>query len=237
MPVGKHGSDYERMPRDLYETPAWVTDALVPHLMAPDQLSVWEPAAGSGKMADALLAHGYDVYQSDIELLHNLSATGKRGLQASCDFLKRTSLPVIDNRTPAIITNPPYKRGVVDKFVRHALKLTQPYDGMVAMLLKVDFDCGSTRADIFENHPAYLGKVVLTRRIVWFDSGNKNGPKENHAWFIWDWRRIRTQAESVPLPTIRYAAGPARVRVRKQRILGKKAMTKLNEMARLSDQA
>ena len=42
-------------------------------------------------------------------------------------------------------------------------------------------------ATIAEKCPAFARKVVLTKRIVWFD-GPKAAPSFNHAWYIWDWK-------------------------------------------------
>lgn len=44
--MSQRDSGYERKERDLYETPEWVTLALVPHLRRAIN-SVWEPAAAS----------------------------------------------------------------------------------------------------------------------------------------------------------------------------------------------
>jgi hypothetical protein len=44
--MSQRKSGYERKERDSYQTPAWVTLALVPHLpWLPGR--VWEPACGS----------------------------------------------------------------------------------------------------------------------------------------------------------------------------------------------
>ena len=61
-------SGYQRKLLDQYETPAWVTQALIPHL--PEFTGkVWEPACGSGKMVAALRQSGFDVVGSDITWL------------------------------------------------------------------------------------------------------------------------------------------------------------------------
>jgi hypothetical protein len=58
-------SGWVRRANDSYETPAWVTDAVVPHIRKRAR-DVWEPAAGSGQMADALLSAGFRVIDTDI---------------------------------------------------------------------------------------------------------------------------------------------------------------------------
>ena len=86
--MSQRDSGYERRQLDLYETPVWVTRALVPHLPAIVG-AVWEPAAGSGQMVAALQGAGFVVDGTDI-------ASGS-------DFLECASV-----ECGAIITNPPY---------------------------------------------------------------------------------------------------------------------------------
>ncbi len=163
--MSQRDSGYERKDRDLYETPAWVTDALIPHL--PKWVNpIWEPAAGGGKMVDALIKAGFAVYSTDI-------ATG-------CDFLLEDM-----HEVDAIVTNPPY--AIATEFIEHALGLTKARRGAVAMLLRTDFDHAKTRAHLFHGCKAFSKKIVLTRRIVWFDGPNA-APSFNHAWYIWDWQ-------------------------------------------------
>jgi hypothetical protein len=68
--------------------------------------------------------------------------------------------------------------------------LTKPLGGKVAMLLKVDFDSAGGRRRLFADHPAFAVKYVLTRRIRWANlEQSAAGPTENHAFYIWDWRK------------------------------------------------
>ena len=55
------------------------------------------------------------------------------------------------------------------------------------MLLRTDFDHAKTRQHLFANCEAFAKKLVLTRRIKWFEDGGSS-PSFNHAWFIWDWQ-------------------------------------------------
>jgi hypothetical protein len=163
--MSQRASGYERKERDLYETPAWVTEALVPHLPRGIN-SIWEPACGGGKMLWALVAQGYEVDGTDI-------ADGD-------NFLDCCSAP-----HDAIVTNPPYE--LATEFVQHALDLTEPERGVVAMLLRTDFDHAKTRYGLFGGSRAFAKKLVLTKRIKWFED-SKGQPSFNHAWFIWDWK-------------------------------------------------
>lgn len=151
---------YERIPLDRYETPAWVTEVLISEL--PKNIStVWEPAAGLGQMVE-VLGRYFSVISTDIN--------------SGVDFLKETQC-----RAPTIITNPPYL--FAEEFIRHALKLTESQCGVVAMLLRNEFDSASSRRDLFAN-PPFTKKLVLTKRPYWFEK--KASPRHNFSWFIFD---------------------------------------------------
>lgn len=160
--MSQRDSGYERKERDLYETPEWVTLALAPHLYEAT-FHVWEPACGSGKMVRALKSTGLEVHGTDIE--------------DGTDFLKHGCNP---QETDAIITNPPYV--LATEFIDHALSLGVT---TVAMLLRTDFDHAKSRARLFGDCPTFAKKVVLTKRIQWFED-SKGSPSFNHAWFIWE---------------------------------------------------
>ena len=103
----------------------------------------------------------------------------------------------------AVVSNRPYGRSgkTAQQFMERALEFAKPRQGAVAMLLKVDFDSGKTRSHLFAYCPAFIGKIVLTKRIVWFEPAIAQ-PSENHSWHIWSWRH------SGP-PTIAYAPAKA----------------------------
>ena len=168
--MSQRDSGYARVAFDQYETPEWVTQALIPHI--PPHLAIWEPACGSGKMARVL----------DARLATDI--------QTGLDFLCASPNHDID----AIITNPPYS--IATAFIEHALKLMGDEIGVVAMLLRTDFDHAKSRRHLFADHPAFVKKLVLTKRIQWFED-SKSSPSFNHAWFIWDWQHQDT-------PTIAY---------------------------------
>lgn len=166
-----------RKERDDYPTPSWVTETVIPHLKAMGANRVWELAAGEGGMATALTNAGLHVVSTDLE----------NGI----DFLNDKTWPRnIVRRVDDVVTNPPYgKQGkIAEEFIARALELTRPRNGLVAMLLKPDFDSGSTRRRFFADCPAWGCKLVLLKRIVWFKSLNGMEPSENHVWYIWSWR-------------------------------------------------
>jgi len=165
--MSQRDSGYARQERDLYETPEWVTAALLPHIKDRINGPIWEPAAASGNMVRALEPLGWPVLGTDIATGDDFLTTSKAGFDF--DF---------------IITNPPYESA--QAFIQHAINLTMT-DGLVAMLLRTDFDHAKSRANLFRLSPRFAKKVVLTKRIQWF-ADSTGSPSFNHAWFIWDWR-------------------------------------------------
>ncbi len=171
--MSQRDSGYARKERDLYETPEWVTEALLPHLPRSTSF-IWEPACGSGKMMRVFSRRGLGFVGTDI-------TDGE-------DFLMSVG-PGSDEQPDAIITNPPYEQGT--EFCEHSLRLMEPVNGLVAMLMRTDFDHAKSRSHLFRDCPAFAKKVVLTKRIMWFEPepGLKGkSPSFNHAWFIWDWK-------------------------------------------------
>jgi hypothetical protein len=175
-------SGYERQANDLYETPEWVTRALIRSIgFNAGNDVVWEPAAGNHKIADVLRAAGATVRTSDI-------ATYGREHDLAFDFLGGEG---VDFGARHIITNPPYGKGNRDavKFARLAL---QRCSGVVALLLTAKFDFGKTRADLFRDNPRFIAKIALLDRIQWFEG--EHGSTEDHAWFVWGSRDNRAPA-------------------------------------------
>jgi hypothetical protein len=132
-------------------------------------------------MARVLGRWGCGVVSSDIE---------PHPLAYQADFLTCQTHDGAD----AVITNPPYEAAT--EFVQRALG-SVCNQGIVAMLLRTDFDHAKTRQHLFSGHKAFAKKVVLTKRIKWFED-SKGQPSFNHAWFIWDWKHEGP-------PTIGYA--------------------------------
>lgn len=183
-----HTKAHDRKKGEKYYTPAWVTRCLIRVLggrLTTVPLIV-EPAAGDGKIVDELRHHGYAVEASDL--------TPDRFDIVSIDFFSMTA---ILSPAAAIITNPPFGVGgrLAFQFCWHALRLMEQRCGLVAMLLRDDFDSAKGRRKLFADHPAFDMKIVITDRIRWTNlpQDAKKGPSGSHAWFIWDWSRDPTQ--------------------------------------------
>jgi hypothetical protein len=171
--MGKHSTEYERLARDLYPTrEPWVINALAEHVTLRGR-SAWECAAGTGSMVAALKVAGAEVYATDV---HDYA-----GLDDTFDFLSSRESPA---RFDALITNPPFgPRGkLAEAFIEAGLRRL-PSGGFLALLPPHDL----CRLPLFQQCSLYTAKIVLTRRIVWFERHDniREAPKENHAWFVW----------------------------------------------------
>jgi hypothetical protein len=157
--VSQRVSGYARVANDRYETPEWVTRALIPHIPS-SILTIFDPACASGK------------------ILKTIAAVGKancigRDLSDGYDFL-------VDNTyREAIVTNPPYAQA--EYFIAKAIANAS----YVAMLLRTDYDHAKTRQYLFKEHPWFAKKIALTKRIVWFERKGA-APSFNHSWFVWN---------------------------------------------------
>ena len=172
--MGQSTSSYKRQQYDAYQTPEWVTNTVTPFLskLRLKRSMIWEPACGDGQMIRALEDDGFNVgVATDIQ--HGL------------DFFGCYGLP--DSRIKAIVTNPPFSTAA--DFASHAIDLMAAKKGVVALLLRADFDSAKTRRYLFADCPMWSQKIVLLNRIVWFVDKNgkpKASPSENHAWYIWN---------------------------------------------------
>ena len=166
---------FERKAGEKYFTPWCVTHALA----AREYFQrVVDPAAGAGHIVDAFCALGVKARGSDIE-------------PDSAAIFTRDFLELADMSEEAdIVSNPPYgiQGRTAVRFIEHALELTRPYAGRVAMLMQCDFDSAKTRRHLFDACPQFAAKYTLTDRIYWANLEHTERSSSNHAWFIWDWR-------------------------------------------------
>ena len=166
--MAQRKSGYEPVPNNLFLTPDWPTDVLFELERFPPG-SFLEPGAGDHGMRARIEFH---VKQS-VEW---------------CEITQgRDFFDVEPGSHRTIIGNPPYSNGLAVRFVEHALAVTKPVCGKVAMLLPHAFDTATERPHLFAGRP-FAAKHVLTDRIRWRNLPQKDaGPSGNHAWCIWDW--------------------------------------------------
>lgn len=197
--MAQRKSGYVRQNDELYETPDWPIDALAEHVQL-EGLSIWEPCAASGQLARALERHTNSAVwitdlRADPQATTYTRTTGQ-------DFLAATAPPTTE--IEAIASNPPYGLGgrTAVAFIGQALTfMRRPKSKirLIAFLLSVDFDSASTRTHLFADCPEFSLKVVLLRRIKWFEG--PSGPSTNHCWMVWQ----RPTSSIVHVPAIAYA--------------------------------
>lgn len=202
--MSRVASAYERKDLDFYPTKRWVFHALNEVVPFAGRIA-WEMACGNGEGCEALKECGAKVVvASDI---HNYGYAPAKHY----DFLEGGT-PPYRVKPDILVTNPPYgeRCTLAEKFIERGLGWIGANGGTLCLLLPVDFDSASTRARFFRDCPMFLGTIVLTRRIKWFDGpvpcrpckatgsidgvkckscggkGEKKvGPSENHCWFLW----------------------------------------------------
>jgi hypothetical protein len=162
---------------DFWPTPACLVGALTRSVLPFDAIEsercvIWEPGAGGGAIADALVAAGWDVVATDIE--------PRRNDILRLDFLHEA--PPATNRPTILCGNPPYRRPLLDQFIRRTLRLLD--EGRIEraiVLLRIDhFTAGRV--------PAFNRAATITTccwRPRWI-AGSKGGPRWSFAWVSWD---------------------------------------------------
>lgn len=156
----------ERAPQDFYETPDWLTRAILPHL--PPFRTVLEPACGK----HAIVRELERAWPTARIVCCDLNGCASGGAE---DFLKIAPCEGID----LIVTNPPYS--LAEEFVRHALRFR---GAVVVMLLRVNFLGSKKRAAWLREHTPSI--YVSPRRPSF--TGNGTDATE-YAWFVWDGKR------------------------------------------------
>lgn len=162
--MGKRGSNYERSPRDLYETvdPRAVA-ALLPYV--DRELPFVENCAGAGALADQLVAAGMicadmcdthplrdDIHLADALHWHAVGAQ--------------------------YITNPPFTRPLMHAIMRHCARQVPSW-----FLVEADWLITQQAGEIIRRHGS---QVVAVGRLRWFREGDPrdkgNDPMDNFVW-------------------------------------------------------
>lgn len=151
--------------------------------------TVWEPACGGGHVSQVLRDEGIDVLSTDVR------DYGYEGFSGEWDFLS-DERPDFAPDVDWIITNPPYQRDGVEKFVHRALE----YTPRVAVLARLSWLEGMGRCErLFLRRPPSL-VLVLSERLG-FERGTCVIGKKGmipYAWYVWDGGEAGTRIEWVP---------------------------------------
>ena len=159
-----------RVSHDFYATPPEGARALlsVERFDGP----IWEPACGDGAIAKVLTRAGYTVHATDLV---------DRGYgEGGVNFLAQT-VP----RAKHIVTNPPYGRGLADRFILHALRLTSPTGGTVAILLDLASLALPSRHAFYVSKPPAV--VYALDELVCLPNGRPApyAGENRYCWVLW----------------------------------------------------
>jgi hypothetical protein len=158
--------------RDLFQTPNYATDLLIPFLHP--RWYIWECAAGGGKIVDRLEHHNFTVFGSEIS----------PNTKYQCiNFLLDDpiyQLSLYGKDKFCIITNPPYS--LKKKFYLKCKKYEIPF----ALLIPADYSGWVIDAIRFDG----AEKIIPTRRIDFITPTGKSGVTGNSAnyhslWLTW----------------------------------------------------
>lgn len=177
---------------DFYRTPDWCTCELAKLLMklVPEdlttlasKLAVCDPCAGDGAIVHKLHALGFRNL-SAVELIESRADMINRkacGDVVVADFLKleRHHLATLIS---VFATNPPFS--IAQQVAEHCFAMNP--NGIVALLLRVNFLSGKKRKTFFEKHPfdvnVFAKRPSFAETITWQVSRKSSNDKGEPKW-------------------------------------------------------
>lgn len=158
-----------RNEHDYYETPRFMTASLLHH--HPISGSVFEPCAGDGAIARALVAAGFQtVLTNDIDVQH---ATTFHADATQLDIWSHSALAGIN----WVITNPPFN--VAFPILEQAERLARV--GVAMLLRKTFLEPTTNRGPWFSVHPPT--RVIGLPRHNFRGNGSDSCAAD---WYIWE---------------------------------------------------
>lgn len=151
-------SRYKRIQDDNYQT----VDPRCVHALA-DTIKL------SGKIVDCCSPHGSKL----VDALKDYGFKNAIGVGDAFGFIK----------ADWIVSNPPYRKGLVDAIINAQLNRLGEVHG-VCMLLRNNFDFAKSRWSMFAANPFYYGQIHMLFRPKWF-TDDKASPIHNFVWHIW----------------------------------------------------
>jgi hypothetical protein len=145
---------------DFFPTPKAVADDMVEQASIEPGMSVLEPSAGNGNIAEAIRAAGVtpDVVELSSQLREVLEAKGFKVIGQ--DFLQT------EGQYDRIVMNPPFSNGADMEHVRHAYALLKPGGRVVAIVGEGAFGRSDKQATAFrewlDEHGATVEKLPVS---------------------------------------------------------------------------
>jgi hypothetical protein len=179
---------------DYFPTPPWATRALITYVLPAidanlDYSMCWEPAAGSGHMAEPLREFFGAVFASDVY-------DYGRGYAVGSFVGVGSDVSVCPFQPDWVVTNPPFKLG--EEFVRRGLTVAR-YG--VAMLARTAFIESAARYPIFSPErfavfAPFAGRVPMVKGR-WDPAASS---ATSYSWFVWTKRTRRTPTITLIIP-------------------------------------
>ena len=163
--MGKR-SEFERVEKDYYPTPAKAVEPLVWHL--PEVFTFAEPCAGDGR-----LIHHIQQSRPRAECVMAIDIEPR-----SIDILQGDALtyPVQAFSADYIITNPPWSRDILHPMIERFSAIAPTW-----LLFDADWAYTKQAKPFF----AYLSVIQVVGRVKWIE-GSKMTGKDNAAWYLFN---------------------------------------------------
>ena len=156
--MGKR-SDFEKIPRSCYDTPAKGVAPLLPFLM-PETLFI-EPNAGKGDLVRHLQAAGH-------------ICTAAYDIEPRAPRIYRADALTLEVRTPGlIIGNPPWERHLLHPMIENFMRQRVTW-----LLFDADWMHTRQAAGLIR----HCVSIVSIGRLIWMP-GTANTGKDNCAWY------------------------------------------------------
>ena len=167
----------QRHADDWYATPAWCTQAILPHLRLRDV--VLDPFCGDGAILREIVgppdsSKFYDVRGFELDSGRADDAMNYGNVVCRDAF----SLDPWRVKGQTVLTNPPFSLAM--ESVMRALDEVGP-DGETAFLLRLAFLASAKRADFHRSRPSDI--YVMSRRPSFTSDGRSDSA--DYAWFVW----------------------------------------------------
>ena len=151
---------------------------------------VWEPCCGTGAISQALSGQGYTVVSTDIADY----GFGTPGIDIFACRDDARWMPVADHQPALRRHRIPQEPGPVigghARFRASHLVAGRKRRGQLALLVRLQWIAGKRAATLMSSGP-FAAVVVLTRRIRWFDMGDRtNAAQHHHAWVVFDYEHV-----------------------------------------------
>lgn len=135
-------------------------------------------------LAETLAAQGFELNGRIVDICGAQGSQIVDQLQKLGYDANAVSEAFVHHEADWIVTNPPYARAVVDKFIEHALAHVQSGSCFgAAFLMRDSWDFSSGRTAFFDS-PLYAGQIKMRFRPWWTESRVAQ-PMHNYVWHIW----------------------------------------------------